>query len=349
MTKKAYIKAIRSYQPLKKLTNIQIAEEFPQHDIDKIFQSTGVAYRSIAASDVCASDLGVIASDKLFAEGLCQPEEIDFLLFCTQTPDYFLPTSACLIHDRLGLKKSCGALDINLGCSGFVYSLAFAKGLIETGQAQSVLLITADVLTKVVNPQDLSARFLFSDAAAATIISGLNAAEDLIGPFVFGTDGRGGKNLIVPAGGLRRRPDEETALVNMDASGNFRSPQDIFMDGAEIFNFSLKTVPQAVRQLLAKAHRDMSDLKLIIFHQANKFLLETLRRKLKISQEKFPIMLDFFGNTSSATIPMVLEESLLQGTILPGHNLMVVGFGVGYSWAASLLKMVEVNPAHEQR
>jgi len=337
--KKAAIEAIHSYLPPTKLTNEDLARQWPDWDIEKTFQNTGVAERRIAGPDECTSDLGVKAAEKLFASGICDPAEIDFLLFCTQTPDYFLPASACILQHRLGLPTSCGALDFNLGCSGYVYGLALAKSLIEADLAANVLLIVGDTPSKFINPRDRGARALFSDGASATLIAAGDGEEEAIGPFVFGTDGRGAKNLIIPAGGWRIRPTPETAIACDDGTGNFRSQQDVFMDGAEIFNFSLQTVPKAVHQVLEKAGMTMEEVDFVAFHQANKFMLEALRRKLRIPKEKFSINLEFYGNTSSATIPMALEEALAQGQVQPGARVMVVGFGVGYSWAAGMIRI----------
>src|SRR3974377_1781999 len=191
----AAIKAITYHLPSQKLTNKQLAQEFQDWGMEKIYEKTGVAERRLAAADECASDLGVIAAEKLFATGVCRPQEIDFLIFCPQTPDYFLPTPACLIQDRLGLSTCCGAFDINLGCSGYVYGLALAKGLIETDLSNNVLLITADTYTKLIHREEKSVRTLFGDGAAATLISGDGEIES-IGPFVFGTDGRGKKKIF---------------------------------------------------------------------------------------------------------------------------------------------------------
>jgi 3-oxoacyl-[acyl-carrier-protein] synthase-3 len=335
----AVIKGITSCLPSKKLSNEMLAEEFKDWAIEKIYEKTGIAERSIAGVDECASDLGIIAAQKLFASGLCVREDIDFLLFCTQTPDYFLPSTACIIQEKLGLKNNCGALDYNLGCSGFVYGLAMAKGLIETGAAQNILLITAETYTKLIHPGDRSVRTIFSDGAAATLIGTEHHINDAIGPFLFGTDGKGAKNLIVMAGGFRAPISTDTGIVR-DEGGNIRSGQHLFMDGPEIFNFSLKVVPSLVRQLLEKENLDMEEIDYFVFHQANKFMLESLRRKIKIPKEKFCINLEYYGNTVSSTIPMAIEIARLKNEIANGKRVMIVGFGVGYSWAAGLIKFV---------
>jgi len=340
MHKKAAIRSIESYLPPQKLGNDKLSLDFPHIDIDKIYKNTGVSQRSIARENECASDLGIMASRKLFNEGIINPEEIDFLIFCTQTPDYFLPSSSCIIQEQLGIKTSCGALDLNLGCSGFVYGLALAKSLIESGQVENVLLITSDVLSKVINPRDLSARFLFSDGASAALISGISSKEEFIGPFIFGTNGKGGENLIIPAGCMRIRPNAETAVAREDKSGNIRSAEELFMDGAEIFNFSLKTVPKAVNQLLLKCHLSLDDIDFFIFHQANRLMLETLRRKIGIPKNKFSMNVELIGNTISSTIPMALREAVDQGKIYKGSNVLLVGFGVGYSWSSSIIRIL---------
>ena len=340
MKKRAAIKAITSFLPAGKLTNEQLAEEFGDWHASKIFGKTGIAVRAVAAADECASDLGVVAAKHLFESGACSPSEIDFLLFCTQSPDYFLPTTACLIQDRLGLRTDCGAIDFNQGCSGYVYGLALAKSLVETGTAANVLLITADTYTKFVNPRDRSVRTLFGDGAAATLVGTIEAESELIGPFIFGTDGRGAQEIIVPSGGLRRPATAETAVEKEDDDGNWRCEQNLYMNGAEVFNFAMGTVPRALDQLLQKYGRGLDQIDYVIMHQANKFMLERLRGKLKIPAEKFWIGMEASGNTVSSTIPIALESARGQGRVRAGDRVALIGFGVGYSWAAAMIEVV---------
>jgi 3-oxoacyl-[acyl-carrier-protein] synthase-3 len=333
----AAIRAVEYHLPEKSLTNQDLAAAFPEWTIDKITDKTGIRERRLAAPEECASDLAVTAAKKLFASGVYRPDEIDFLLLCTQSPDYLLPTTACLLQDRLGLPTSAGALDYNLGCSGFVYGLALAKGLIETGQATKVLLLTAETYSKFMHPADRSVRALFGDAAAATLIEARPdaAAGDLpwIGPFVFGTDGKGGDNLIVAAGGMRRPARSET-----DRDAGKSSAGHLYMNGPEIFTFTLQAVPRAVHSLLARAKRTIEEIDLFVFHQANRHLLDHLRTKLKIPAEKFVLALDHCGNTVSSTIPIALKEAAARDQLPPGRLVMLVGFGVGYSWGATLLR-----------
>jgi 3-oxoacyl-[acyl-carrier-protein] synthase III len=336
----AAIRAIASYLPASRLTNDQLALELGDWDATKILEKTGIAARHLAAANECASDLGVLAAQKLFATGVCAPQDIDFLLFCTQSPDYFLPATACILQSRLGLRTDCGALDFNQGCSGFIYGLSLAKGLIETGAAQNVLLITAETYSKFINPRDRSVRTIFGDGSAATLISAVEAEHDLIGPFVFGTDGRGAQNLIVPVGGMRQPVTPETAIEKEDDGGNWRSPQNLYMNGPEIFNFTLRVVPATFKQLLEKTGLQLAQVDYFVFHQANKFMLDRLQAKLKIPAEKFCLYLETCGNTVSSTIPIALEYACREGYVKPGNKVMLVGFGVGYSWAATMIQIV---------
>ncbi len=337
----AGISAIEYYLPHNILSTAQLANELPDWSVEKIDAKTGISDRHIAASDECSSDLAVEAAKKLFRTGACDPEQIDYLLFCTQTPDYYLPTTACLIQARLGISKMAGALDYNLGCSGFVAGLGLAKGLIETGQATRVLLLTAETYSKFIHARDRSARTLFGDAAAATLVSAVEAGgHQLIGPFVYGTDGDGGEHLIVPAGGMRQPRTQETAIECEDESGNVRSRDNLFMNGKEIFDFTLRTIPGCVNDLLSRANLRLEAVDLFVFHQANEYILEHLRKRLKIPKEKFLIAMRHCGNTVSSTIAIALKEAWQDGFLKPGRLIMLVGFGVGYSWSATLLRCI---------
>src|SRR5437773_1193656 len=286
MTYKATIRAITSFLPAGKLTNEQLAKEFGDWHASQILGKTGVAVRSIAAADECASDLGVAAAKHLLESGACSPEEIDFLLLCTQSPDYFLPTTACLLQDRLAIPKSCGALDFNLGCSGYVYGLALAAGLIQSQCASSILLLTAETYTKFIPPEDRSLRTIFGDAAAATLIQADEGGA--IGPFIFGTDGKGAQELIVSGGAMRLRSSRQgTDAIWQSADGKARDPNYLYMNGPEIFNFTLHEIPRVVADLLDRAKMKSNDIDLYVFHQANHYMLEHLRKKLRIAEEKF--------------------------------------------------------------
>jgi 3-oxoacyl-[acyl-carrier-protein] synthase-3 len=338
----ARIAAIASHLPERKLGNDELAALYEGWTAEKILEKTGVSERRIAAEGETAADLAAKAAERLFRERGIDPASIDFLLFCTQTPDHILPTTACLLQARLGLPTACGALDFNLGCSGFVYGLSLAKGLIETGQATRVLLLTADTYSKLIHPLDKSVRTLFGDAGCATLVEAVIAKDSAIGPFVFGTDGRGGDNLIVPAGGFRSPRNSVSAVEAQDSSGNVRSADHLYMNGAEIMTFTLAAVPAAVDALLTKAWMDRDEVDLFVLHQANAFMLERLRRKLAVPEEKFVVRLADCGNTVSSSIPLALERVVHApgGDGLSGARLAVlVGFGVGYSWAAACVRI----------
>lgn len=338
---KASITAIEYSLPEALLNNEDLAARFSDWTSEKIADKTGITERHIAGEDECASDLAVQACQKLFDSHACRREDVDFLLFCTQSPDYFLPSTACVVQDRLGLSTTCGALDFNLGCSGFVYGLGLAKGLIETAQAKKVLLVTAETYSKFINENDRSVRTIFGDAAAATLIQAVHiedkTSDEPIGQFIYGTDGRGAKNLIVPVGGMRQRTcsgDE----AHIDGFGNARSSSNLYMNGGEIFSFTLRIVPEAVDRLLQAMRLHLEDIDLIVFHQANRYMLDHLRKKLKIPEEKFVVAMEHVGNTVSSTIPIALSDAAASGRLRDGHSVMIVGFGVGYSWAATVLR-----------
>lgn len=335
---KAKISAIEYALPTHVLTSEELAREYPDWSVEKIEEKTGISTRHIAGNEECASDLGVEAARKLFSRGICSPENIDYLIFCTQSPDYFLPTTACVIQDRLGLPTSTGAIDFNQGCSGYIYGLGLAKGLIETGQASQILLITAETYSKFIHPGDKSVRTLFGDAGTATLVTAIESEKETVGPFVYGTDGRGAGNLIVPSGGTRQPRNTETAKVEEDGHGNLRSKDNLYMNGPEIFTFTLLSVPKAVNGLLKKCHLDLDQIDLFVFHQANRFMLDSLRKKLKIPQEKFVLAYEKFGNTVSSTIPISLHEAQKKGQLREGMRVMLVGFGVGYSWGATIVE-----------
>ncbi|MBK8091134.1 MAG: ketoacyl-ACP synthase III [Verrucomicrobiaceae bacterium] len=329
-----FIKAIEYHLPERVLGNEELSREFPEWTPERIEAKIGITERHIAAEGETAADLGVKAAQKLFASGACTPADIDFLLFCTQSPDYCLPTSACVMQHRLGLPTTAGALDFNLGCSGYVYGLSLAKGLIETGQAKRVLLITADTYSKFMHVQDKSVRTLFGDAAAATLLEA--GEQESVGPFVFGTDGAGAHHLIVEAGAARKPQSSDE--VSWDEHGNPKSESCLFMNGPEIFAFTQDMVPKSIDTLLAKVEMKHDDIDLFVFHQANQYMLEFLRRKIGIPKEKFVVSMRTTGNTVSATIPIALREAQKEGKLHAGMKIMLVGFGVGYSWAATLLR-----------
>jgi 3-oxoacyl-[acyl-carrier-protein] synthase III len=330
----AAITRLAASLPQTVLTNEELAPLAAHWTPEKIFEKTGIRERRIAADDECASDLAFRAADELLNRDGVQRCDIDYLVFCSQLPDYPLPTTACLLQERLGLSTSCGAVDINLGCSGYVYGLGLVQGLIETGQASNVLLLTGETYSKVLRDDDVGVRTLFGDAGTATLIQAVSTDERLIGPYVYGSDGRGGPNLM-----LKRQSWRESAVPATVGTGSDVSHEEwLTMNGPEIFTFTLKAVPAAVKALLQRAERSLDEVDLFVFHQANRYMLTHLRDKLGIPAEKFVIAMEQYGNTVSNTIPLALIDAEHSGQLKPGQLVMLVGFGVGYSWGATFVR-----------
>jgi len=323
---------IEYYLPEKIITNDQLAKEFPAWSSEKIEKKVGIRERHIVNEDETALDLALKAAEKVLKN--YNKDKIDFLFFCTQSPEYYLPSGACILQDRLGLNKNIGAFDYNLGCSGFVYGLALAKSLIASKIATNILLITSETYTKHIHPKDKGNRTIFGDAAAATIIE--RSEEKQIGKFILGTDGSGYKNLIVPNGGLRNRYNPSAQEID-DDSGSIRTDNNLYMNGPEIFNFTIKAVPKVVAETLVKNNITLDDLNYVIFHQANKYMNEYLRKKINIPKNKFCENLLLKGNSVSNTIPIAIKDSLDNNFIKKNDRVLLVGFGVGYSWGGTII------------
>jgi 3-oxoacyl-[acyl-carrier-protein] synthase-3 len=323
------------YLPPGQLDNHELSKLYQGWTEDKILSKTGIASRHIAGLNETALDLAEKAAQELLATHGISAEQIDFILLCTQSPDYKLPSSACILQDRLGIPTSAGALGLDLGCSGFIYGLALAKGLVIGGMARNVLLVTSETYSKYINPMDKSVRTIFGDGAAACFVDEALAVR--IGQFVFGTDGSGADKLIVKTGGARTATVANAATEN-DAFGNMRTINDLYMNGAEIFNFTLDIVPPTMDEVCAKNCVTRNDVDLFVFHQANKFMLDTIRKTNGIPRDKFYVNLTDTGNTVSSTIPIALVRAEAEGRLKPGMKVMVMGFGVGLSWGATILQ-----------
>lgn len=330
----AFIKGISYYLPERVVTNEELLKEFPEWSVDKVAAKVGVNSRHLAAEDETAGDMAEKAARKLFEEYSIDPKSIDFVMLCTQSPDYFLPSTACILQNRLGIPTSAGAFDYNLGCSGCVYGMAMAKGLIAAGIAKNVLLLTAETYQKYLHPSDKSNRSIFGDGAAACLISTDGFA--VIGEFCLGTDGSGAENLIVKTGAARCR--KANGNVVEDEDGHQRFDDYLYMNGSAIFNFTLEAVPAMMKVILEKNQMEKDDVDYYVFHQANKFMLNTIRKVCILPKEKFYVNLEETGNTVSSTVMISLKDNLDKGVITPGMKVMVSGFGVGLSWGGTILK-----------
>lgn len=329
----AYIKAVSYYMPEKVLTNEELSVIFPEFNTDEIFRRSGVKKRHISAEGELASDMAVVAAEKLFTESGIQKSEIGFTLFCAEILDRVAPATACILQNRIGLPKYSGAMDIPMGCSGFMYGLLLAKSLVCSNAVENILLLTGECETKTIHPADHELRMIFGDGMAATIVS--RCDDNAIGDFVIGTDGSGWENLAVRGCNARELPSVAWLKENESAGG--MAYGRLTMNGTEILNFTLKNVPKMVNEVLEKAKLTMDNIDLFIFHQASGFMLEVLRRKMKIPKEKFFTNIQEKANTVSATIPIAIRDAMDAGLAKKGNRVLLAGFGIGYSWGATII------------
>jgi 3-oxoacyl-[acyl-carrier-protein] synthase-3 len=317
----SFLKHISIYVPSIIVSNEDIAEKFPDWDSEKIFSKIGIKNRNIAKPEETIVDMAVEAIKNLVDETSLDLSTVDYLILCTQSPDFKLPTSACIVQDRVGLSKNCAAIDINQGCSGYIYGLSIADALVSSGNYKNVLLITSEAYSKIIHKEDRGNISLFGDGATASLIS--QDGEYRIGKFNLGTDGSGFENLIVRNGGSKFAFDSN--LENLD---NY-----LFMEGSAIFDFTSKNIPSLVAENLEYNNILKENIEQFIFHQANTFMLSFLRKRINISTDKFLLNMENYGNTVSSSIPLAFKDYFYKGF----NSVMLVGFGVGYSWGAVTL------------
>lgn len=335
---KSYISHLCYHLPETLLTNDELKNTFPEWNVTEMYQSTGVLSRHIAKSDETPSDLAFKAAEKLLSDNNIVLNTIDFILFCTQSNDYITPTTACILQHKLNIPTTAGAIDINQGCTGFLYGLSVADGLIKAGTANNILLLTAETSSRYINKKDKSSRFLFGDGSTAALISNTPGKLGLeIGKFVLGTDGKGFQNIIIKYGGARHALSEASSDEIKDEYGNIRTSSNFYMNGNAVFLFSINMAPKLVRQTLDKSNLNIADIDFFILHQANKIILETIRKKLCIPEEKLIIDLETTGNTVSSSVPIVLNNICNKKQTKKGNKILIAAFGVGYSWGATIL------------
>lgn len=331
---KAYINEIAIYTPEGKLTNTELAHYFDVEE-SKILRESGVKTRHVCSAEELASDLAVKAGLEFFAnQEHTSKDDIDFLFYCTSALDYVGPATACLIHERLGLNKTTGAMDIPMGCAGFTYGLILCKSMIESGLAKNILFITSDMPTKVIHPDDYYLRILFSDAAAAALISDNGSFE--IGNIGHGIDGTGENNLIIKGSGARNPIDSAWIDQYSDVGGLLIGRME--MKGDEILKFTLREIPKLVEEVLAKEKIEKEEVDYFVFHHASEIVLKFLGRKLSIPQDKIYSCLADYGNTVSASIPIALKKLKEEGTMKRNSIIFIAGFGIGYAWSGTVLK-----------
>ena len=325
------IKSIEYYLPKNTITNEYLANLTPNWTPEKIESKIGVRTRQVVDNNETAVDLAIKAGEKALAN--YDKEKIDFLIFCTQSPDYYLPTSACIIQNKLGLKTSIGAFDFNLACSGYIYGLSIAKGLIAGKIAKNVLFIASETYSKHINDNDMTNRLIFGDGATATIIE--ECETEHIHEFALGTDGNE-EVIIIPNGGMKNRYDKDAPLIEDDA-GNKRTANDMYMNGEEVFSYSLDIIPKITLEALAKNNMTVDDIDCAIFHQTTKYMMNHWRRKLKIPKEKFYIDILNTGNTVASSIPFGIKSALDKKIIKKGDKILMATIGGGYSFGALVL------------
>ena len=322
----AKIRAIASYLPPTIENNSDIVD-------GRFIKKIGVKSRHIVTNE-SAGDLALNAAEKLFADYNIDRDETDFILLCTQHPDYQMPHTAAHLQSRLGLKKSVGSMDIALGCSGYVYGLAVSKSFIETGLAKKILFLTSSVYTKYINVKDTSTRPLFGDGATATWLEGSD--KESLKAFIFGSDGSRYDKLIIPVGGSKFPPRDNPEVFATDDNKNYRSNYEVFMDGMAITYFTLREIPKLVDDVLTAANLTRTDLDYCIFHQANKFMMTYLRDKAGLNDVPFHNDITNTGNIVSGSVPLAIEQVIKSRGAAGLKNVMLAGFGVGLSWAGCI-------------
>jgi 3-oxoacyl-[acyl-carrier-protein] synthase-3 len=315
------IKATEYYLPGKIIDNQYLHEKYGI-DIEFLEKKVGIKKRHIAAEGETTSEMATKAARILTERNSVKLDSVDLLILCTQNPDYKLPTTACIVQNNLKLKTSGIAFDINLGCSGFIYSLVIAGNFLKTGLAKCGMIIMADQYSKIIDYKDKNTASLFGDAASASLVEPCADSEGVIDT-VFGTDGSNADKLIVYNSGVALNPEKNKFL---------------FMDGREIFKFSVQVVPASVNEILIKNNLRIADIRYFIFHQANKYMLNEIQKRLNISDSQMVIDLENYGNTVSSTIPIAYKNILMQKTLRKNDLIIFCGFGVGLSWGTILYR-----------
>ena len=336
----AAVTAIHYCLPPGRSTNEELALRFDPRLLNSISKMAGITERRVAPAGVTASDLAQVAAQRLMESRGVAPEQIDLLVFVSQTGDHQIPATACSLHGRLKLSTKCAAFDINLGCSGYPYSLAVVDGLMRSGLSKKALLLNADTLTQVIHPGDRGLVPLHGDGAVATLLEPVEDGTGLRG-ILLGTDGTGAGHLMIPASGARKPRTEATRKDIVDSTGSVRSEEHLAMNGPAIFHFSVYKVPEVIREALTKFGVGIEELDLVILHQANRMMLDLVYKAVGVPEAKRFYFMEKVGNMSGASTPMVLGEAVRQGRVRPGSLTLLASFGVGLSWGVSLIRWPE--------
>jgi 3-oxoacyl-[acyl-carrier-protein] synthase III len=342
-----FISAIHYCVPPTILTNEQLIPRFGERAVMSIARMSGINERRVAAPDCATSDLGYFAAEKLIRAHGVDRSSIDLIVVATETPDFQMPATACVLHGRLGFLDRCAAFDVSLGCSAFPYALAVVSGMISAGLAKRALLVVADTITKVIHPEDRGLVPLHGDGAMACIVDKCDSTDGDIS-FFLGTDGKSHQHLIMPASGTRLPRSDKTRELIKNESGVVRSLEHLHMNGPAVFSFSLHRVPDMIRAALLEQNLTIDDIDLFLFHQANKKMVDQIYYVLKIPTSKQFFFMEKIGNCAAASSAILLAEAWRQGVAKPGMRILVAGFGVGLSWGVAILRCPKtVNAATE--
>lgn len=326
------IKAIAACVPSTVVYNKDLSSIMPEEEIQKVIESVGIHERRICDPETFASDLCYKAAKKLMEDNDIDPQSVDMILFMSQGSDYRIPATSCILQNRLGLSKDCAALDLSLGCSGYVYALSTAFAYASLDGINRVLLLDGEAFSKIVNPKDKVNVPLYGDAGTATLIEKGDFGEAV---FILHTDGSGEDAVKVPAGmRIPITPERLTVIERED--GNMRSDIEVYMDGMDVFNFALRVVPKGVKELMKESGMVPDDINYLVFHQSNKFMTDFFIKKLKFNQDRVPYCIDRYGNTSSASIPLTIASEL-KDKVGEFVKVVMCGFGAGLSWGTAMM------------
>ena len=318
------------------LTDADLEQRFEAKQLQSITKLSGIHSRRVVSSGLTACDLAEVAVRRLFASKAMDLSRIDLLVFATQTPDYQIPGNACVLHGRLGLLHSCGAFDINLGCSAFPYALSVVHSMLKSGVAHTALLCHGDAISAFVHPRDRSLVPLHGDGAAVYLLEDSETAIGFDG-FLLGTNGADSQKISIPASGMQQKRSSETKIEHVDESGNVRTLEHLQMNGPAVFHFSLKVIPQAIQQYLVQQDLQMEQVDLVLLHQANKTMVDLIYRALKVPQAKRFYFMETVGNLAGASTPVLLAEAWRRGRLKPGMRVLMASFGNGLSWGVTSL------------
>lgn len=338
------IKALSACVPANVVSNRDLGYLIPEEEIDKTINNIGIDQRRIADDDVTASDLCYRAARQLMDDNDIVPESIDVLLFMSQTSDYRIPATSCLLQHRLGLPRETLCFDITLGCSGYLFALSTAFAYASMDGINRVLLLDGETFSKIVNRRDKVDWPLYGDAGTATLIEKGDYGQST---FILNTDGSG-ENVLKIHAGMRNPITPESCVEREQEDGNIRSDLEVFMDGMDVFNFAISKVPRSIKSLLQETGHSIDDVDYLVFHQANRFMMDFFVKKLKISPDRVPYCISKYGNTSSSSVPLTISSEL-SGRLDGDNTVVMSAFGAGLSWGAALLEMrdCKVSPVIE--